>query len=101
VAYFLQTGGQALGINDMSLVFGGLFDVNHDWKPPHNLHRVGRSVDVDRCATAATGAVLVNQKLLDQIMKINGGSRIVEAPLKPPPCQGPANTPRIHYEFRQ
>ncbi len=88
-----------MGINDMSLISGGLFDVNHDWKPPHNLHRIGRSVDIDRCATAGGSSILVNQALLDQIMAANGGRRIVEKSLEPPPCQGPISTPRMHYEF--
>lgn len=103
VAYFLQTGGQALGINDMSLVSGGLFDVNHDWKPPHNLHRVGRSVDIDRCATAATGLVLANQILLDKLMLKRGGVRIVEPPPKNQPIPPCAQIPikRMHYEFSQ
>lgn len=33
---------------------GGLFDIGPPygsfWNPPHQLHRVGRSVDIDRCA---------------------------------------------------
>ncbi len=29
----------------MSLPLGGLFDIDGDWKPPHDFHRVGRSVD--------------------------------------------------------
>ena len=39
-----------LGINDMSLIYGGLFDISADWNIPHSLHRLGRSVDIDRCA---------------------------------------------------
>jgi hypothetical protein len=37
-----------LGINDMSLPLGGLFDINGTWKPPHSSHRKGTSVDIDR-----------------------------------------------------
>jgi len=41
-----------LGINDMSLAQGGLFDIQNqsDWLPPHILHRTGTSVDIDRTA---------------------------------------------------
>ncbi|MGC8755300.1 MAG: hypothetical protein ACP5QW_02095, partial [bacterium] len=41
-----------LGINDMSLIFGGLFDYQANWDsvPGHKLHRLGRSVDIDTCA---------------------------------------------------
>ena len=45
--YFYETD-TTLGINDMSLVWGGLFDKDDDWLTPHNLHRVGKSVDIDR-----------------------------------------------------
>ncbi len=45
---------ETLGINDMSLIFGGLFDIGPPygafWSPPHTLHRVGKSADIDRCA---------------------------------------------------
>jgi hypothetical protein len=84
-----------LGINDMSLEWGGLFDVNENWSSPHSLHRTGESVDIDRCADG----VLVNQKRLDKIALRYDGERIVEEALRPPPCSGPADTPRIHYEF--
>jgi hypothetical protein len=36
-----------LKINDNSLAWGGLFDVKTDWKTPHSLHRVGKSVDIE------------------------------------------------------
>ncbi|HOJ86279.1 MAG TPA: hypothetical protein PK103_06165 [Elusimicrobiales bacterium] len=37
---------QPLYINDMSLPWGGLFDINNDWKSPHKLHRCGNQVDI-------------------------------------------------------
>lgn len=33
---------------DMSLPWGGLFDINGDWQTPHSLHRVGKSVDFSK-----------------------------------------------------
>jgi hypothetical protein len=48
-AYYVATG-ELLGINDMSLVWGGLFDINGDWSTPHGSHRKGMSVDIDLCA---------------------------------------------------
>ncbi len=44
--YFTETGG-VLGINDMSLPLGGLFDIFNNWKPDHHLHRLGTSVDIN------------------------------------------------------
>lgn len=86
-----------LGINDMSLVWGGLFDINGNWSSVsgHSLHRTGESVDIDRCAEG----VLVDQDRLDEIALNHDGERIVEDALRPPPCAGPSDTPRIHYEF--
>ncbi len=88
---------ETLGINDMSLIWGGLFDVDGNWNSAtgHGLHRGGKSVDIDRCAQT-----LVRQDDLDTIVEErHNGDRIVESALKPPPCEGPADTPRIHYEF--
>ncbi len=50
--------GESLGYNDMSLVWGGLFDLYGSrscpectaWKPPHFEHREGRNTDVDKPA---------------------------------------------------
>ncbi len=40
-----------LGINDMSLEWGGMFDIKGDWNVPdtssHSFHRVGLSVDIE------------------------------------------------------
>ncbi len=32
--------------NDMSLIYGGLFDIYGNWDIPHELHRLGRNVDM-------------------------------------------------------
>ena len=37
-----------LAVIDMSLPYGGLFDINGDWDTPHDWHRVGRSVDFSK-----------------------------------------------------
>lgn len=91
---------ETLGINDMTLPWGGLFDINGDWKTPHGMivgvekHRIGKAVDIDRCAQT-----LVMQRYLDRIAKKHSGDRIVEEALEVPGCEGPADTPRIHYDF--
>jgi hypothetical protein len=36
-----------LGVNDMSLPRGGLFDLGGSWHHPHKAHRAGRSADID------------------------------------------------------
>ena len=44
-----------LGLNDASLVWGGLFDKNANWGTPHAKHRSGVVIDVR--ANMATGAI--------------------------------------------
>ncbi len=65
--YFQNTGGAVLGINDMSLPLGGLFDILNDWKPPHNLHRKGSSVDINR--RHANDGTPVIRNLLSRLAK--------------------------------
>lgn len=54
--YFMKYEGlpqRQLAINDLSLEFGGLFDIDANWKPAHREHRIGvvgdlRVVPVER-----------------------------------------------------
>ena len=36
-----------ISINDISLPWGGVFDINDTWEDPHQLHRIGHSVDIN------------------------------------------------------
>jgi hypothetical protein len=92
---YFELYGESIGVNDMSLEWGGLFDIGGNWAPPHAGHRIGNSVDIDRCAQT-----LVKQRDLDRIARDSySGTRTVEKALQPPSCPGPAETPRIHYDF--
>ena len=42
--------GATLGVNDLSLRQGGLFDIASSWQTPHLSHRKGTSVDFDGTA---------------------------------------------------
>ncbi len=67
-----------LGINDMSLIQGGVFDIDGDWnlRRNHAFHRVGLSVDIDRSGMTA------NQlRKLIEFMEDHGGSRYPEGPI--------------------
>jgi len=46
VAYDSLHPGIRLRINDMSLPYGGLFDVNGNWRPDHSEHRIGINADI-------------------------------------------------------
>ena len=41
-----NTGWGAVGVNDGSLVWGGLFDIVGGWTPSHHEHRSGNEVDI-------------------------------------------------------
>ncbi|MGC8763976.1 MAG: hypothetical protein ACP5VN_10165, partial [Acidobacteriota bacterium] len=58
--------------NDLSLVYGGLYDIDRDhrWDCPHALHRVGTSVDVNHGQTGSTEDVHDDQ--LDKIAERPG-----------------------------
>lgn len=57
----------AIGVNDMSLPWGGLFDIDNDWTTPHSLHRLGKSFDVDHAG--------VDEDTLDTIASNYGCTR--------------------------
>jgi hypothetical protein len=63
------TKGQTLGINDMSLSEGGLFDISGAWTVPHKLHRTGDSVDIDHKTFKGSQAGNLNLTLLTSLMK--------------------------------
>lgn len=48
-ALYAQLEGQpvVLGVNDISLPSGGLFDIDGNWTPSHWYHRIGCGVDID------------------------------------------------------
>ncbi len=53
-ADYFAANKAVLQINDMSLKWGGLFDIDADWLVPHKAHRQGTSVDVDRLACVSS-----------------------------------------------
>jgi hypothetical protein len=72
-----------LGINDMSLKWGGLFDIYGNWSTPHSTHRTGEDVDIDRNVwdTIEGQYVLMNcedDKELRESVTENHGSLLCE-----------------------
>lgn len=41
-----KTGWGSVGVNDGSLLWGGLFDIKGGWTPSHQEHRMGTEVDI-------------------------------------------------------
>lgn len=77
--YNYQSQHIKLSINDMSLKYGGVFDLNNNCSNPHWRHRTGESVDINR-----RGA---NTDIIDLVIQENNLNlyRIQEA--------------TIHYEY--
>ncbi|MBI4716123.1 MAG: hypothetical protein HY760_09360 [Nitrospirae bacterium] len=69
--YFKLTD-RKLSINDLSLSWGGLFDINNDWVLPHQTHRFGTDADINR---TDGGGVFTNcpddKDLIQSIDKVN------------------------------
>jgi len=80
VTLLLNRRIESLGVNDMSLVNGGLFDIDADWDTPHNLHRSGTSVDIDRSVELTGGQVApTNLLLLNLLARVLGLTKVPEA----------------------
>jgi len=75
--------GIELGVNDISLIFGGAYEFDGNWNlnRRHSFHRVGLSIDLDQTLT---------QEQLDQL------TRFVEEEFNG--VRHPER-PQIHYSF--
>jgi hypothetical protein len=67
---YRQQLNQRLRINDISLPWGGLFDIQGDWLPPHWTHREGRNVDVS--IISAEGGTVNSQLLRNLVRQAKG-----------------------------
>ena len=69
-----------LGINDMSLVFGGLFDVCGRWVVPHQRHRGGTDVDFSHAylIPGIAPPPQVDGTVLKRVCREAGGFRVRE-----------------------
>jgi len=81
--YYAETG-TTLGINDMSLPWGGLFDVSGNWSTPHISHREGKDVDIDRYVYDPETSryilrLCTSDKIFKEIVKTYHGKPICES----------------------
>lgn len=59
-----------LGINDMSLERGGLFDIAGAWSPSHVRHRFGTDADIDRFVQRSDGTfVFADQAVIEDAVE--------------------------------
>jgi hypothetical protein len=82
--------GIQLGINDMSLEWGGVFDIFGNWNlnNEHSFHRVGLSVDIDNAGLKEDDPKNPRERMLtrrgqefERIMKGFGGKMYDEGPI--------------------
>jgi hypothetical protein len=69
---FLQRHPEQVKIctNDMSLPFGGVFDINQNWSPPHTYHRKGDSVDIPTSAANSCPSYRVPDSIRREFLQL-------------------------------
>jgi len=75
--YFKKTG-RKLSVNDLSLPWGGLFDIQNDWGPPHQTHRFGTDADINRIDgdgvfTSCPDDEMLEQSIQEANRSLSGG----------------------------
>lgn len=83
------TGGRfKVGLDDMSLERGGVFDLGGDYLPPHHLHRRGTDVDIVFAFDLVTGTDVAASVLIREIRRAALWTHLRRVPERP-----------IHYRF--
>ncbi|HEY4612947.1 MAG TPA: hypothetical protein VII11_08200, partial [Bacteroidota bacterium] len=69
-----------LRINDMSLAWGGPFDIRNNWNTPHQTHREGTNADIDDFARDSNNQmrVITKVQLVDWLKKVNNRPRVID-----------------------
>jgi hypothetical protein len=60
---------QIVGVNDMALPNGGVFDINQTWGPPHASHDRGNAVDF-REKPGVANSVIATRQVIDRFLAI-------------------------------
>lgn len=90
--YAATTNGHTIGINDISLPYGGVFDIDGTWaENNHASHRMGLSVDV-QYKTDGTGYSVQDYEAFSAICAKYYGTAEVHSP-------GSATNQHIHINF--
>jgi len=69
--------------NDQSLPWGGLFDYEQTWAPPHDGHRDGTSADISATINQCDPAHVVNMQEMEAACEANGADTGQTAPHPP------------------
>ncbi len=103
-SHFQQREGIAyrLRIGNMSLPWGGLFDIFGNWTTPHKSHRIGNNVDISHHVLDGDGNLVylgTRQDRLDTIASQIGLKRRVEDSAEECPALQSGEPPCIHYSL--
>ncbi|MEO0297389.1 MAG: hypothetical protein ABIN23_08090 [candidate division WOR-3 bacterium] len=63
---YVDSGGERIYINDLSLPYGGLFDIEGNWQTPHSEHRLGNNADIS--GTGRNGRFLRERVMRERII---------------------------------
>jgi hypothetical protein len=68
-AKMLQETGIRLRVNDMSLPWGGLYDIGNNWSTPHRTHRLGFEADIGFTGIREGVCTAYDRKLLQFVIR--------------------------------
>ena len=60
---------EPIGINDIALPYGGVFDVENNWRGPHFSHHRGKAVDI-RCHSTNRNSVIYDEDIIKRFLQI-------------------------------
>lgn len=76
-------GYQPIGVNDMSLPYGGVFDINQNWKTPHSSpgHHKGLAADIrlrdpKKFPGTKNNSVIYSKQVIDRFLEICADHRM-------------------------
>ena len=85
--------------NDLSLPFGGLFDVLAQWAPSHHEHRVGREININRAPIVfiPDGSELIQDVLCESDIEfVEAVNKILIPVPGQPPSIGPGGAVAVN-----
>jgi hypothetical protein len=83
--YALNNDGTKILINDMSLVFGGRFDIFNNWTGEHAEHREGLNVDISFKGLNKDGeCVQIKQRTIEKLISYYADGKLLKHTVKNP-----------------
>lgn len=98
--YFVLSG-RLLSVNDMSLIKGGLFDIdiNAQWTTPHSSHREGKDADINQDGIGCDQDRDLRTAVDQLLRKVKTPSGNLRSALLCEPCPGTGTNCRKHIDL--